>query len=367
MITVKITEKNSDKYEYITFPVNKYNFNDQLDYAGIFGEYTAKISEFASETGLEKINLSDEPNVDELNFLAKRLEEICADKCAALAYGAVISRYESVSIAEAINCTYGLETVPVYPCKNAAEYGEIVLENDFLEELSEISDELYELLDREKIGKIMQEGEDGVFKDGYYIVPSSYEPQLVYDDVLPEKMDDRLFKFKAFAVPTDGHNFEEEKHITVTLPADTEKLFEAANQLGEKHIEDCVITDLKSAIPFFSENILKETSDIHILNEIACEISKMSRPETAKFKAALEREQPESAAEAMDIFMSLDNYEFDPTVTDLKDYAEKYLSEMLPPDFDRTVLSDGLNEYLGRNISEKNCSQLTEYGMLTDI
>ena len=63
--------------------------------------------------------------------------------------------------------------------------------------------------------------------------------------------------------------------------------------------------------------------------------------------------------------MSLDDYEFDPSTIDLKDYGEKYLSEMLPPDFDRTVLSEGVTAYLGRNISEKNGSQMTEYGILS--
>lgn len=100
MMTVKITEKDSDRYEYITFPVNRYSFNDQLDRAGIFGEYTAEIAELENETGLKNISLSDEPTVDELNFLAKRLEEVCTDKCMALAYNAVIFQYDSVSISE---------------------------------------------------------------------------------------------------------------------------------------------------------------------------------------------------------------------------------------------------------------------------
>lgn len=365
MITVKITEKDSDRYEYITFPVNKYSFYDQLDRAGIFGEYTAKISEFENEKGLKNISLSDKPTVDELNFLAKRFEEICADTCTALAYNAVISQYETVSISEAINRTYGLESVPVFPCGNAEEYGAVVLENDFLEELNEIPDELYGLLDCEKIGRLMQEREDGVFTDGYYVIPSSYEPQLVYDGVLPEPMDEWLFRFKVFAVPSEECNFEEEKHIALSLPAPREKIYETAYQLGEKNIENCVIMDFESAIPSISDNILKDAADIHTLNEIACEMSKMSRTEAAKCKAVFEREQPVNISEARDLITIMDCYEFDPSTIDLKDYGEKYLSEMLPPEFDRCVLSDGITTYLGRNISEKNGSQMTEYGILS--
>lgn len=362
MMTVKITEKDSDRYEYITFPVNKYSFNDQLDRAGIFGEYTAEISELENETELKNIKLSDEPTVDELNFLAKRLEEVCTDKCMALAYNAVISQYDSVSIAEAINCTYGLDTVPVYPCKNAEEYGAVVLENDFLEELNEIPDELYGLLDNEKVGKLMQEREKGVFIDGYYAIASSYEPQLVYDDVLPEPMDEWMFKLEVTVM--DGDDPDEDMLETLTLPAGEERIKELEDKFG-KPASEWVWLSLQSELYVFDSDSMQNADSVEQLNELAVTFSEMSRSEMVKFKAVLEMEQPESVSEAIEISMSLDDYEFDPSTIDLKDYGEKYLSEMLPPDFDRTVLSDGITAYLGRNISEKNGSQMTEYGILS--
>lgn len=362
MMTVKITEKDLDRYEYITFPVNRYSFNDQLDRAGIFGEYTAEISELENETGLKNIKLSDEPTVGELNFLAKRLEEVCTDKCMALAYNAVISQYDSVSIPEAINCTYGLDTVPVYPCKNAEEYGAVVLENDFLEELNEIPDELYELLDNEKVGKLMQEREKGVFIDGYYAIASSYEPQLVYDDVLPEPMDEWLFKLEVTVM--DGDDPDEDMLETLTLPAGEERIKELEDKFG-KPASEWVWLSFKSELCVLDSDSMQNADGVEQLNELAVTFSEMSRSEMVKFKAVLEMEQPESVSEAIEISMSLDDYEFDPSTIDLKDYGEKYLSEMLPPDFDRTVLSDGVTAYLGRNISEKNGSQMTEYGILS--
>lgn len=362
MITVKITEKDSDRYEYITFPVNKYSFNDQLDRAGIFGEYTAKISEFENETGLKNISLSDKPTADELNFLAKRLEEICNDKCTALAYNAVISQYETVSIAEAINRTYGLEAVPVFPCENAAEYGAVVLENDFLEELNEIPDELYDLLDREKIGRLMQEREGGIFTDGYYVIPSSYEPQLVYDDVLPEPMDGWLFKLEVTVM--DGDDPDEDMLETLTLPASGERIAELENKFG-KPVSEWVWLSFSSGLGILDSDSMQNADGVGQLNEFALTVSEMSRSELVKFKAVLEREQPESVSEAISVSMQLDDYEFDPSVTNFKDYGEKYLSEMLPPEFDRSFLSDGVTADFGRNISENNGSYLTEYGMLS--
>ena len=301
IITVKITENNSDKYEYVEFPVNRYSFNDKLDRAGIFGEYTVKISELANETGLKNINFFDEPTVDELNFLAKKLKEVCTDKYKALAYSVVISQHESVSIAEVINCTYGLETILIYPCNSAAEYGEIVLENELFEEAKDISDEIYELLDGEKVGKIMQERESGIFKDGYYIIPSSYEPQLVYDDVLPEAMDDWLFKLEVTVM--DGDDPDEDILEMLTLPAGEKRISELEDKFG-KPASEWVWLSFKSGLCALDSEAMQNVDSVERLNEFAAAVSEMSRSELVKFKAVLEKEQPKSVAEATEIFMS---------------------------------------------------------------
>ncbi len=231
MMAVKITGKNSGRYEYLEFPINRYEFNDRLDQAGIFEEYTVSLQEVESANYLRTINLSDEPTVDELDFLAKRLENIFENKYKELAYSAVISQHESVSISEAINRTYGLETVLIYPCNNAAEYGEIVLENDFLEEVKDLPNEVYDLLDRDKIGRLMQEREGGIFMDGYYIIPSSHEPQLVYNDVLPEAMDNWLFKLEVTVM--DGDDPNEDLVENLTLPAAEKRMNELENKFGK--------------------------------------------------------------------------------------------------------------------------------------
>ncbi len=364
MITVKITENDSDRYEYITFPVNKYSFYDQLDRVGIFGEYTASLYDVSWGSYLKEIKLSDEPTIDEFNFLAKRLDKIFENECEEIAYRSVISQYETVSIAEAINRTYGLEAVPVFPCRNAEEYGAVVLENDFLEELNEIPDELYSLLDNEKVGKLMQEREGGIFTDGYYVIPSSYEPQLVYDGVLPEPMDGWLFKLEVTVM--DGDASDEDMLETLTLPASGERIKELEDKFG-KPASEWVWLAFSSGLGILDSDSMQNADGVEQLNEFAVAVSEMSRTELVKFKAVLEAEQPESVSEAINISARLDDYEFDPSVTDFGDYGEKYLSEMLPPEFDRSFLSDGVTADFGRSISENNGSYLTEYGMLSSV
>ena len=139
---------------------------------------------------LSGVAFAENATFAELNFLAERIEKICEDQTQVCAYRALMSEIPD-NICEAINRTYGLETIAVYPCESLEEYGDIVLDNDFLEELDEIPYELYDLLDREKVGALMQEREGGMFINGYYVIPSGYDPVLAYDGImLPDSAED---------------------------------------------------------------------------------------------------------------------------------------------------------------------------------
>ena len=177
---------------------------------------------------LEAYEFAEEPTLDELNFLAKRIEEIAEDNTQILAYRALLCKpFDTVN--EAINRTFNLETVPVYPCKNFYEYGEIVLDNELLDELREVPDEVYDLLDPEKVGRVMAERENGIFIDGYYIIADSYEPVLVYDEELPEQMEDWIFRLE-IAGNSSG------KTEIITLPASEKTIAEIPERLDEKRL-----------------------------------------------------------------------------------------------------------------------------------
>ncbi len=208
----------------------------------------------------------------------------------------------------------------------------------------------------------MQEREGGIFTDGYYVIPFSYEPQLVYDGVLPEPMDGWLFKLEVTVM--DGDDPDEDMLETLALPASGERIAELENKFG-KPVSEWVWLSFSSGLGILDSDSMQNADGVEQLNEFALTVSEMSRSELVKFKAVLEAEQPESVSEAINISARLDDYEFDPSVTDFVDYGEKYLSEMLPPEFDRSFLSDGVTADLGRNISENNGSCLTEYGMLS--
>ena len=179
----EISMYSQKRADYINLPVDTTEQNRILKLIESVGNIRFKIGNCKEIPELNGAAFAEKATLNELNFLAKRIEEIGKEQTQICAYRALISELPD-NICEAINCTYGLETVPVYPCENVEEYGEIVLDNDFLEELEEIPYELYDLLDREKVGALMREREGGMFINGYYVIPSEYEPVLAYDGVV---------------------------------------------------------------------------------------------------------------------------------------------------------------------------------------
>ena len=274
---------DSDKTAYVMLPANKNEVIDAMDRAKIFGETTVRIENCDEFPELNGFEFSEEPTVDELNFLAKRLEEISADKediTPVIAYRAFL-RKPLDSVKEAINRTYNLETVPVYPCKNVYAYGEIVLDNEFLEELKDLPDGIYELLDPDKVGRAMAEREEGVFIDGYYAVADSYEPSLVYDEELPEPQEDWVFRLEVAGVPERAEDFHKMKTEILTLPADEDHMQDIAEALGERHIDECNIMKFESALPQIGDSAVESAEDIYLLNEIAKKYSELSREDAA--------------------------------------------------------------------------------------
>lgn len=355
----------SNKVAFVSLPANKNTVIDAMDMEKIFGETFLRIAECDEVPELNGFEFSKEPTLDELNYLAKRIEEISADAAHKAAYRTILRKpFETIN--EAVNRTFNLDSMPVFPCKNYAEYGKVVLENDFLEELEDVPDELYELLDAEKVGRAMAEREGGVFVDGYYVVTSSYEPALVYDEELPERMEDWIFKLEIAKNPKIDDDISKLKTEILTLPADENYMNELAGTIDEKRLQDTAYLNFQSSIPCIDEKILDSMEDIFTLNDIAKKYAELSREDRAKFKTILEFERCKDIEKAGDVLNSLDEFEFDFSITDASDFGINYLSKLLPPDFDRMLLESINAAKFAFNVMSKNRCMLTDYGVISE-
>ena len=141
-IMIFVSEKAANRGSYIFLPKPMHEIRDELDREKIYGDVTGKLLSAEKFPELLPMEFAEEPTLAELNFLVERLVEISEDTEKLYAYRALM-RTPAADIYEAINRTYGLEGIPVYPCKDASEYGEIVLDNDFLDEFANLPDEIY--------------------------------------------------------------------------------------------------------------------------------------------------------------------------------------------------------------------------------
>lgn len=354
----------NDKVAYMTLPANKNTVIDAMDRAKIFGETFARIENCDEFPELNGYEFDEEPTLGELNFLAKRLEEIASDTSEKNAYRALLQKGFN-TINEAINRTYNLQTIPVYPCRNVYAYGEIVLENEMLEELDDISDGVYELLDPDKVGRAMAEREGGIFIDGYYVITSGYEPVLVYDEKLPEQPENWIFRLEITGTPADNEDVLDKEFEVLTLPADEKAMQQLAERLGEKRIEDCVWLEMDSVIQEIDDEVVFTPENISKLNDIARRISEMPREETAKFKAVLQSEMPSNLDRVEFILNNIDRYEFNNSLN-RTEYAKEFNSRILPPEINKNIFSIVCNDRLGDLILEEMKCKFTDYGIISE-
>lgn len=308
-IAIYAADTDDERVAYVTLPANKNTIIDAMDRERIFGRTSIHIMECRDFPELLDVEFYEPPTIDELNFLAKRLEEISTDTSEKCAYRALLKKPLD-TVNEAINRTFNLETIPVYPCENYAEYGEIVLENEMLEELRDVPDEVYSLLDTAKVGRAMAEREGGVFIDKYYVISNSYEPVLVYDEQLPEPPEDWLFRLEIAKIPEKAVEIPTLKTEILTLPADEIRMQKIAEIIGTKSLEKSVCFNFQSSIPQIKNDFFGDMSDVFRLNDVAKKFSELSREDAAKFKATLDSERVCGLGKAEFILENLDGFKF---------------------------------------------------------
>lgn len=316
----------------------------------------------------------DSPSLDELNYLAKRLDSLNEEE--RLVLQAVspkilkVGEDELVSPKDLINMTYGLDEVSIISnVGNAQQLGQFVIENDLHTDVEAVPDDSVYLLDRTRIGQLQQQNDGGVFIDGKYIVTAEYELPEVYDGKnLPIENPTSWFAFKMDVTrPPVGDDLGEVEAVaeTLTLPVDRAEADELAKRLGMERIEDCVYLGFESSIPQIDADKFGDMHDFDQLNNLSEMMLEMSPSDQVKFKAVLSAEEPEKIEQILDIARSLDQYEFAPMVEDEAHFFKSYLLRHLDEKIDPRWLDSLLARNEGTELLERVGGTLTDYGVIS--
>ena len=295
---------------------------------------------------LDKWNKAD---IYKLNVFAERFEQL--EKYQKAGFKSVLMRNPESSIDEMIAMTYGVDCVPVYPASNYAEIGEIAIENDMLPEIEQCPDE-----DREIVGKKLAEVDNGVFVDGFYCLPDSYEePDISLTIEVPDK---RFFRVlvSPSATTTDQAQW-------FNLPEDIRRLREYSAEWSSTP-EQMYITEVESVLPNITDAAYYEAFWVEDMIALSEHMTCMSKAQIVKLKAVMEAENIQTFSGARAAIDCLNEYDFDLVVQDESQYGKVYACRVFPTNFDWSILENCDMHDFGKQVLAHKHGQMTEYCVL---
>lgn len=240
--------------------------------------------------------------------------------------------------------------------------GRFYAENDFIPELDGVSDSVFKMLDFAGIGRMMRQGENGVFVGGCYVLQDgemTTAPPCSRD--FPKKPD-YLFRVTLGLHP----DLDADQTVTLTLPASAEELKKAQKQLDADGWEGVVVLAYDGIIPQAAE-FADLPAELETFNHFAEVVENMPSREKQlpKFKAVLRICQCSSVDQAITLAERLEHFYFDARI---KNYADLVYDELENVIGDRQAeeLRQCLDiEKYGRILQQGYNAVFTEYGMVT--
>ena len=361
-------------YAELLLPAADYEIKDAMQRTRAVGrENTVEVSILECDIlpELQDIRL-DTFSLDELNFFAKRLASL-PDEELPVFYAVTEQIFNDadenpVSIKDLINCTYGLDTVPIASGISGPEaLGRFAIENGLLSDIDDIPESAIPFLNAEQIGRVQQKNDNGVFAGNYYIPTVHYERPEVYDGVtLPEEEpENAAFLLKVGAYPKSTFSDEDPALHDLCLPADSNELFNVTDKCGEPEINLCFCYEFYSSIPQITSDMFDSMEEIDELNTLAQRIAAMSESEQAKFKAVLNAEDTATLKGALDIAQNLWRYEFaaEPDTADA--FFKNHVAENADTRFDNRWLGGLFARNEGERLLGRLGATLTDYGVIS--
>ena len=359
------SHENGYYYSSLDLPAEGYEIQDALQRARISGahmnHHDLSIRYCEDIPELQGLRL-DAPTIDELNFLSKRIAGM--DLMERRLYASVLSQAigddDIVSMKTLINCTYGLDEVPVAANVSSDEQlGQFIIENELHDDVNAVPEDSLYLLDRKKIGQLYRTTYGCVYQGSLTVFAGDYEMPEVYDGQhLP---DSRPTKWYAFRLKLASETDE----VWVELPMQKEKETEITRQLGVSDLRECECVEFRSSVPQITERQFRDMSDFSKLNRLATMMPQMNPGEQVTFKAALAAESPEALDGVVDVAEHLLEYELDTLAADESEFFRHYLGHHLDTRVDPLWLDEVQPRQIGATLLGRLGATMTDYGVIS--
>ena len=241
------------------------------------------------------------------------------------------------------------------------QLGRFYAENDFIPELDGVSDTVFKMLDFAGIGRMMRQGENGVFVGSLYVLCVG---ELTAAPPCPKELPPKpshLFRLTLGLHP----DFKDARTATLNLPATEAELSAAQEQLGTLEWENAVVLDYDGVIPN-AANFADLPMEMNAFNSFSGAVRDIPFPDRQipKLKALLEQFEVKDIGTAMQLVEHLEDYNLTPKLSSPQETAIDQL-HFMTDEHSVELLLPHVNLYAyGCDIIKEDNASLTPYGLL---
>lgn len=372
---IKTALYNTDHLEYgivtIPFPIPKDQYDSTIKMLEAFDigdprERDCMVREVLGPVPSLKCLEGTQINVDELDYLVKRLDSFSDDEIAqfqAMAFklgklnmtGLITQRIafqgllrmdeakgeRTISLQRLRNLAASADCCHVVrEARSPSQLGRFYAENGFVPEIESLPDSVFELLDFELIGRRAQQGEGGVFTDyGYVVQNSDLNIALGLINKVPQAP-----KYTVLLELLRGtDNAPDVTPLLLELPLYQRVSMEILKALNSPYQTAYGWRCLDCRVPELA-GIIESSSDFAAVETLAAGLSRIDQLDVRLYKAVLSATNCTEISQALELRNQLDQYILDPEIFSPEDQARSELAAMLP-EADAQVVASHLNLY----------------------
>ena len=309
-------------------------------------------------------------SLNELNDLAAQLAAL--DEVKEIAFEGMFS----IEVQRKVNANGGVITLQdlrdlavsaktdcyhVVDAADDAQLGCFYAENGFIPELDGVSDAVFKMLDFAGIGRMMRQGENGVFVGSLYVLCVG---ELTAAPPCPKELPPKpshLFRLTLGLHP----DFKDARTATLNLPATEAELSAAQEQLGTLEWENAVVLDYDGVIPN-AANFADLPMEMNAFNSFSGAVRDIPFPDRQipKLKALLEQFEVKDIGTAMQLVEHLEDYNLTPKLSSPQETAIDQL-HFMTDEHSVELLLPHVNLYAyGCDIIREDNAVLSPYGLL---
>ena len=359
--------RDEERYAVLDLPATPYEMLDALERAGCRSSEEAyyQVEEYLDFEYLESV-ISPDCSLNHLNALAEKLSEL-NDRQNITFEGLLRMEQEKnegqISIHTLLQLAHNADCCHVVgEARNDSQLGRFYAENDFFEELADLPDKVFELLDFERIGREQRQAEGGVFTRGGYVVQNTELEQIPLPDDPPPKPDYTVLLEVGHAFFNAGENAD--RSAVIRLPASEEELDKTLEELDAVCWEECGFVCLDCAVPWARE-WMEDEENLGTIRPFAEKLDQLQRQgQLPKYKALLLATGCEDLQDALELADSVKEMVFSPAIDSPKDAALVELQTIFDGENLKSLLRHLDLDGYGQELIAADHEVLTPYGLL---